>query len=166
MRDAEIADVDESAARDDRVATRLYGRSGCRADAAPMVGRQDVGGRRSTRRWRRWPPRTARELDPERLYLLGPGTTTAADPARSSGLHGTLLGVDVVRDGRLVARDLGEAELLELLADEPATLVVGVVGGQGSLFGRGNQQLSPAVLRRVGVRQHQSSRPPTSCCAV
>ncbi len=49
------------------------------------------------------------------------------------------------------ARDLGERELLELLGDEPVTLLIGVVGGQGALFGRGNQQLSPAVLRRIGA---------------
>ena len=49
------------------------------------------------------------------------------------------------------AADLGERELLELLGDEPATLLIGVVGGQGALFGRGNQQLSPAVLRRIGA---------------
>ena len=41
-------------------------------------------------------------------------------------------------------------QLLELLEQDPATLVVGVVGGQGALVGRGNQQLSPAVIRRIG----------------
>src|SRR5690349_706814 len=84
------------------------------------------------------------------LTLFGPGTTTEA-VLRRLGQHGTLLGVDAVRDGQVVFRDLDEAGLLTLLdAHEDVALVVGVVGGQGALFGRGNQQLSPAVLRRIG----------------
>jgi predicted polyphosphate/ATP-dependent NAD kinase len=63
----------------------------------------------------------------------------------------TLLGVDAVRAGHLLGADLSERELLELTANEPATLLIGVVGGQGALLGRGNQQLSPAVLRRIGT---------------
>ena len=89
-------------------------------------------------------------MDPRRLYLVGPGTTMRRVLERL-GLEKTLLGVDVVRAGRLVAADASEQQLLELLADEPATLVVGVVGGQGALVGRGNQQLSPAVIRRIGA---------------
>jgi predicted polyphosphate/ATP-dependent NAD kinase len=60
--------------------------------------------------------------------------------------------VDAVRDGRLVATDLDEQGVLRLLDEAAggALLIVGVIGGQGSLFGRGNQQLSPAVLRRLG----------------
>jgi predicted polyphosphate/ATP-dependent NAD kinase len=66
-------------------------------------------------------------------------------------LHGTLLGIDAVRDGDLIGRDLDEASLLALAAREPdLRLVLGVIGGQGSLLGRGNQQLSPAVMRRIG----------------
>jgi predicted polyphosphate/ATP-dependent NAD kinase len=90
---------------------------------------------------------------PGHLLLVGPGTT-AAGVLAALGLEGTLLGVDAVCDGRLVARDLGEDGLLALLDDRPrdtVTLVCGVVGGQGSLLGRGNQQLSPAVLRRIGA---------------
>jgi predicted polyphosphate/ATP-dependent NAD kinase len=56
-----------------------------------------------------------------------------------------------VRAGRLLGSDLAEGELLDLIADEPVTLVIGVVGGQGAILGRGNQQLSPEVLRRVGI---------------
>jgi predicted polyphosphate/ATP-dependent NAD kinase len=70
---------------------------------------------------------------------------------RKLGLEKTILGVDAVRAGRLLGSDLGEPELLELVGDEPVTLLIGVVGGQGALLGRGNQQLSPAVLRRIGT---------------
>jgi predicted polyphosphate/ATP-dependent NAD kinase len=91
------------------------------------------------------------EMREDRLYLLGPGTTVAHVNA-ALGLPASLLGVDVVRDRRLVAADASETELLSLLAEHPsATLVLGVVGGQGFLLGRGNQQISAAVLSAVGA---------------
>jgi predicted polyphosphate/ATP-dependent NAD kinase len=91
------------------------------------------------------------ETPPGRLLLLGPGTTVAA-VGDALGVPTTPLGVDAVLDGTLVASDASEAELLTLLAQHPdAALVLGVVGGQGFLLGRGNQQLSPAVLRAVGT---------------
>jgi predicted polyphosphate/ATP-dependent NAD kinase len=89
-------------------------------------------------------------MDPRRIYVLGPGTTTRLVAAHL-GVPKTLVGIDAVRAGHLIGSDLGERELLTLLGDEPATLIVGVVGGQGALFGRGNQQLSAAVLRRIGI---------------
>jgi predicted polyphosphate/ATP-dependent NAD kinase len=90
-------------------------------------------------------------MEPERLYLLGPGTTVG-QVAAALGVRDTPLGVDAVLDGRLIRADLGESELLDLLAAHPAcTLVLGVVGGQGFLLGRGNQQLSPAVLAAIGA---------------
>jgi predicted polyphosphate/ATP-dependent NAD kinase len=93
---------------------------------------------------------TARRMDPDRAYILGPGTTTAR-VLRALGLSGTLLGVDVVRGGRMVIADAGEAELLEVIGGGPATIIAGVVGGQGFLFGRGNQQISAEVIRQVGI---------------
>lgn len=93
----------------------------------------------------------ARELEPGRLYLFGPGTTTGRILG-ALGLDATPLGVDAVRDGALVGSDLDEDGILALLAaGEEATIVLGVIGGQGFLLGRGNQQLSSRVLRRVGV---------------
>jgi predicted polyphosphate/ATP-dependent NAD kinase len=94
------------------------------------------------------------------LYIVGPGTTTRAI-AEELGLPKTLLGVDVVikREGgegekaRLLAADANEALLLALLdeGDERrAKIVVTPIGGQGYLFGRGNQQISPRVIERVG----------------
>lgn len=92
----------------------------------------------------------AGEMQPNRLYLLGPGTTVAHVSA-ALGLPSTLLGVDAVLNGGLVGADLTEVQLRALLVDHPgAVLVLGVVGGQGFLLGRGNQQLSPAVVAAVG----------------
>lgn len=92
----------------------------------------------------------AGEMAPKRLYLLGPGTTVGHVSA-ALGIDGTLLGVDAVLNGQLIGRDLDERGLLTLLAAHAtSTLVLGVVGGQGFLLGRGNQQLSPAVLAAVG----------------
>jgi len=89
-------------------------------------------------------------MEPGALYIVGPGTTTRAILQRL-GLPKTLLGVDAVADGRLVGRDLDEHGLLDLLARYPrAFIVVTAIGGQGHIFGRGNQQISPAVIRRVG----------------
>jgi predicted polyphosphate/ATP-dependent NAD kinase len=82
-------------------------------------------------------------------YILGPGTTTQRI-LELLGIQGTLLGVDVVADGALLVRDASERDLLDVIRERPATIVVGVVGGQGSLFGRGNQQISAGVLRRAG----------------
>jgi predicted polyphosphate/ATP-dependent NAD kinase len=97
----------------------------------------------------------AAEMTPGRLYLLGPGTTVG-HISQAVGVQASTLGVDVVLNRELIAADASESELLDLLATHPvATLVIGVVGGQGFLLGRGNQQLSPAVLAAVGVQNIQ-----------
>jgi predicted polyphosphate/ATP-dependent NAD kinase len=66
------------------------------------------------------------------------------------GLEASLLGVDMVRGGRQIGKDMSERELLEQMADAACSLILTPVGGQGFLLGRGNQQISPAVIRRVG----------------
>ncbi|HDD72379.1 MAG TPA: ATP-NAD kinase, partial [Candidatus Bathyarchaeota archaeon] len=77
--------------------------------------------------------------------------TTLMAVAEQLGVEKTPLGVDAVVDGRLVGRDLSEGELLRLLERYPrAKVVVSPLGGQGFILGRGNQQISPEVLRRVG----------------
>ncbi len=84
------------------------------------------------------------------IYILGPGTTTKGI-ADVLGVPKTLLGVDVVLDGALVASDVTESLLIELLdGGRPAKIVVTAIGGQGHIFGRGNQQIGADVIRRVG----------------
>ncbi len=145
---AEVMDVDEEALRAGRISARLFGYASVPHERrllqnakAGLPGRDDGALAAACNR-------IAAELEPGLLYLFGPGTTTRMILG-ARGLEGTLLGVDAVRDGRLVGTDLSERAILALL-DGPARIVVGVTGGQGFLFGRGNQQLGPKVLRRVG----------------
>ena len=83
------------------------------------------------------------------LYIIGPGTTTRAILSEL-GLAKTLLGVDVVCNGQLIAADPGESQILDLIHDRAAKIILAPIGGQGYLFGRGNQQLSPQVIRQLG----------------
>ncbi len=93
----------------------------------------------------------ASTMQPCTLYLIGPGTSTRL-VTYALGFEGTLLGVDAVLDGRVVGLDLTERQILDLAADRRLRIVVGLVGGQGFVLGRGNQQLSPDVIHRAGGR--------------
>jgi predicted polyphosphate/ATP-dependent NAD kinase len=89
------------------------------------------------------------QLADDRCYIVGPGTTCRPFMERL-GLDHSLLGVDVVRAGEQTGRDVSEREILTLIGDAPCRLIITPVGGQGFLLGRGNQQISPAVIRQVG----------------
>jgi predicted polyphosphate/ATP-dependent NAD kinase len=83
-------------------------------------------------------------------FVLGPGSTVGAIKA-ALGFEPSAIGVDVWRDGEVIVRDGTEAEILAALGEENV-IVVSPIGGQGFVFGRGNPQLSPAVIRRCDVR--------------
>jgi predicted polyphosphate/ATP-dependent NAD kinase len=153
VRMADIADVDERAARDGRVSSILYGSA-----RVPDVPQLILSSKAASRKH----PGAAVEalcrqlaaaLEPGCLYLIGPGSTTAL-VTDALGDEGTLLGVDAVIHGHVVQRDLTEAQILALMDGvERTRLIVGLVGGQGALFGRGNHQLGPRVLRRIAREQ-------------
>jgi predicted polyphosphate/ATP-dependent NAD kinase len=146
----EVLDIDEAAMRRARVEPRLYGmlsvpyragRTQARKASTPVDEREAaVAAARGA----------ASLLRPGVRYLLGPGGTMA-ELARALGLEKTALGVDVVLDGRIVCAGASERQLLAEIAQGPAQAVVSVIGGQGFLLGRGNQQLSARVLRALGL---------------
>lgn len=91
----------------------------------------------------------AHSLDPSRLYLFGPGATTHKI-LEILDLQGNVGGIDAVFDQKIVGKDLSEMEILDLLEKfGDVTLFLGVIGGQGFLLGRGNQQLSAKVIQLV-----------------
>lgn len=149
LREVDVMDVAEEGRGSDRPRVRLFGSARIPfvpgmvqlSKASPMV--HDDGAMDAVC------VEIAEAMEPGRMYLIGPGSTTARILA-ALGLPGTTLGVDVVLDGELLAVDASEATLLGLLANgRPVSLVLGVIGGQGFLLGRGNQQLSPAVLSMI-----------------
>lgn len=87
----------------------------------------------------------------ECLYIIGPGTTTQSILERLN-LKGSLLGVDLMHQEKLLGKDLRESELLEMTQNHKTRLIVTPIGGQGYILGRGNQQISPKVIQRVGKR--------------
>ncbi len=148
-REAEVLDIDEEEYRNERISTRLYGylmvpddsrRIQNRKEPAPLSDRDAAAAIAAD---------VADNMERGCRYLIGAGTTTRA-VMEELGLPCTLIGVDLVQDGRLIASDIYGAEIETAAKSGPARLVVTVTGGQGFLFGRGNQQITPGVLRAVG----------------
>ncbi len=94
--------------------------------------------------------RIAEEMKQDSLYIMGPGSTVAS-VTDHLGLDKTLLGIDLVRNCELVGIDVNEAEILAEMGNENY-VIISPLGGMGSILGRGNQQISPQVIRRVGKK--------------
>ena len=149
LREAEVMDINEQAFREDRLTAKLYGylkvpyerglvqsvkvgsSSGEEADIDAIA--LDI----------------INNMQDDYLYLIGPGTTTRGIMEKL-GLEHTLLGVDAVYQRRLAGADLNESQLLGLIKEKKTNIIVSVIGGQGYIFGRGNQQISPNVVKKVG----------------
>ncbi|RYY01650.1 MAG: ATP-NAD kinase [Gammaproteobacteria bacterium] len=86
------------------------------------------------------------------LYIVGPGSTTHVFLAQL-GIDGSLLGVDVILHRQLLAKDVSAPQLDELIVNHSGDikLIITAIGGQGHILGRGNQQLTPAILRKIGL---------------
>ncbi|MGH1462701.1 MAG: ATP-NAD kinase family protein [Neptuniibacter sp.] len=89
------------------------------------------------------------KMEPDTYYIIGSGSTVAA-VMDQLGLPNTLLGVDLIKDNELIASDCTAQQLLDLTEGQPCQLVITLIGGQGHIIGRGNQQLSPELLKRLG----------------
>ena len=151
LREVEVMDIDEEAFRKGRVSARLYGYL-----LVPFERRliQDVkSGSPAIQDEKRNQEAIAEyvveNMDDDYYYVLGSGTTVKAI-ADKLGIKKTLLGVDVINKGEIVALDVNEERLLKLIEGKKVKMIVSPIGGQGFIFGRGNQQISPKVIRKVG----------------
>lgn len=145
---AEVMDIDEAALRQGHIAPKLYGHA--RVPMARSRVQASKGGPRTN--WSAALQGAAAELanqmDDETLYIIGPGTSAGA-VMQAMGHNPTVLGIDAVRGGHVVGRDIGSKELETLAVGGPIKIVLGVTGQQGFLIGRGNQQISPKVLAKA-----------------
>ncbi len=140
----EVMDIDEDAYRDGEVNPQLRAVAWVPVTDELQSSKQLGGGTVDA-----LAAGIADSVDSTRTYVLGPGSTVGAIKA-ALGFEGSPIGVDVWRDGELLVRDGSEAEILAALGDDNV-IVVSPIGGQGFVFGRGNPQLSPAVIRRCAV---------------
>jgi len=152
LQTAEVMDIDEEMVRQDKVSAKLYGymkipyerglNQSSKAGSNPIdeIYQEEIA------------LDVIHNMDPDVIYLVSAGTTTKAVMDKLN-VKGTLLGIDAVKNKRLISADLNESAILELMARESGTafkIIITIIGRQGYIFGRGNQQLSPAVIRKVG----------------
>ncbi|MCJ7581042.1 MAG: ATP-NAD kinase family protein [Candidatus Aminicenantes bacterium] len=149
VREAEVMDIDEEEFRQGNLFAKLYGYLKIpwerkllqRLKAGSAVSEQYIHEAIAHE--------VVRNMEKDCCYIVGPGTTPRA-VMNKMNLENTLLGVDLVCNKTLVGKDLNEADLLDRIKGQITKLIVTPVGGQGYLFGRGNQQISPEVLKIVG----------------
>ena len=145
----EVLDIDEELYRQEIINTKLYGYLRIPAEPDYTQCRKCSSGSGEEEAMESIAAYVADKMEKDTLYVIGAGTTTRA-VMRELELSNTLIGVDLVKDFELVANDVYGKQILDHIGDGKAKLVVTVTGGQGFLFGRGNQQLTPQVLRRIG----------------
>lgn len=149
VKEMEVMDIDEEAFRQGQVTAKLYGymkvpfepelvqnqkSGGIVGEEAALDGISD---------------KIIEQMEEDVIYIIGSGTSTRPIMEKL-GLPNTLLGIDIVKNRELVASDVNEKEILKYIEGNKAKIIVTVIGGQGYIFGRGNQQISGQVVKKVG----------------
>lgn len=150
LKESDVLDIDEEAFRNGRLVSQLYGYlltpfSLDYSQPSKMASPDsDLNNQERIAR------NVVEDLEEDIYYLIGPGTTTKAitDQLNQSK---SVLGVDLLRNKEVIAFDLNEQEILDYINDHPTKIIVSPIGKQGFLFGRGNLQLSPQVIKTVGI---------------
>lgn len=148
--DSEVMDIDEEKFRNNIVEAKLYGYLKVpyfknliqQSKASNKFGEFDIDGI------------TAEVEDrinidkKDTCFIFGTGSTTF-NILNNLGFKGSLLGVDVLYNEKLIIKDGTEKEIFEFINGKKIVLIITVIGGQGHLFGRGNQQISPRIIRLI-----------------
>ncbi|MAV25000.1 MAG: ATP-NAD kinase [Gammaproteobacteria bacterium] len=151
--EGEVRDIDEASFRSGQVKTRFYGVMTV-PDDLRYVQQVKTGGREDDSLVAIEIAASLSEtIELDVIYLLGSGSTLLAIK-HALGFEGTLLGVDVFRNGEVLALDASEQTLLSFQS-KPCAIVVSFIAGQGHVFGRGNQQFSAQVIKAVGPQHIQ-----------
>ena len=152
LREAEVMDVDEQAFREGRLSAELYGYMLSPYEPHLIQGNklESPMTESEVRNQAAIAIYIIEEMKPDIVYIIGPGTTT-----RTIGdlldAKKTLLGVDLFQNKKIIASDVNEKQILDFISGKAAWIIVTPIGGQGFIFGRGNQQISPKVIRQVGL---------------
>ncbi|GAA72075.1 ATP-NAD kinase family protein [Pseudoalteromonas sp. BSi20439] len=149
LSEADVMDIDEVAFRQGTVKAKRYGEMQVPSEVRYVQAVKNGGKETDELVLADIAAYVVSEMDADTLYVMGSGSTVGA-VMEEMGLENTLLGVDLVEDQALVGQDLTAQQLLELTTGHETKLVITLIGGQGHIFGRGNQQLSPALIKAIG----------------
>ncbi len=149
VRKSEVMDIDEDAFREGRLSARLYGYLPTPCSGELMQHLKVGAAETQESVLEAIAENVVEKMEEDVVYVIGPGSTIAPI-MKKLGLKNTLLGVDLVKNGRLLAEDANEKQILDLIEGEKTKIVVTVIGGQGYIFGRGNQQISAEVIKKAG----------------
>ncbi|MBN1271035.1 MAG: ATP-NAD kinase family protein [Candidatus Aminicenantes bacterium] len=148
---AEVMDIDENLYRQGVLSAQLYGYLHIPFQKRFIQGKKSASPAGERYQQQASAAEVVEHMDNEHVYIIGPGTTTR-EILRRLGTEGSLLGVDLLYRKCLEAKDLNEAELLSMIKYRSVRLILTPIGGQGCLLGRGNQPISPDVMRMVGKK--------------
>ncbi len=146
----DVRDIDEAAFREGKVKTRVY--ASMKAPVVPEFLQQvkNSGAAQDELVKLDIANYLIDNFEDETLYIVGPGSTTKVF-LDQLGVKGTLLGIDVVFNRQLVAADVTAQQLYQIINEHNSDikLILTAIGGQGHILGRGNQQLTPEILRKI-----------------
>ena len=152
LREMEVMDVDEEAFRDGRLSVSLYGYMLTPYEPQLIQSSKIVTSTTESelRNQAAIAIYVIEKMEDDSIYIIGPGTTTRTI-ADLLDEKKTLLGVDLFLNKKILKRDANEDQILKEIKGRKTKIIVTPIGGQGFIFGRGNQQISPKVIREVGL---------------
>ena len=150
----EVLDLDEDLYREGKWVVRLYAEAITPASPRWMQGskmRVEASGEEEVIQGLAEHVRETL-IDDQMMIIWGSGGTLRTIGG-ILGFELNTLGIDITLGTNIVASDLNEKEILAALEGHQGDviLLLSPMGGQGFLIGRGNLQLSPDVLRMIGV---------------
>lgn len=149
LHESQVMDLDEDAFRQGQVNAKCYGYLSVPVDDTRMQLIKQGGLNHHEIAVQDIASDIIENMEQDTYYLIGSGSTTA-EIMNQLALDNTLLGIDIVYNQKLIAKDVDEQTILKTIQHQPVKIVVTTIGGQGHIFGRGNQQLSSKVIRQVG----------------
>ena len=148
-KEVEVLDIDEDEYRKGNVNTKLYGYMMVPFERRFMQNKKAPSLLSEKSQQYDIAAEVIKDMLPDIYYIIGPGSTTRAI-MEILNLKYTLIGIDIICNKRLVANDLCEKQILKYVKEKKSKLIITPTGGQGFLLGRGNQQISPEIIKVIG----------------
>ncbi len=148
VREVEVMDIDEESFRKGIITAKLYGYLKIPYEREHVQALKAGSPETETFAHQSIAEEIIENMQNDCFYIIGPGTTTRAVMEKLH-LPNTLLGIDLIYNKEVIANDLNETQLRSYIQGKAAKLIITPIGGQGYLFGRGNQQLSPQIIKQI-----------------